>query len=55
MKAILTIYLKELRDTLRDRRSLIRMFVVPLAIFPGLMGIMNTIQSNSNEKEWARE
>lgn len=55
MKAILTIYLKELRDTLRDRRSLIRMFLVPLAVFPGLMGIMNAIQSSSKEKEESRE
>lgn len=55
MKAILTIYLKELRDTLRDRRSLIRMILVPLAVFPGLMGIMNTVQSNSQEKEESRE
>lgn len=54
MKAILTIYLKELRETLRDRRSLIRMFVIPLVVFPGIFGIMNTIQGNSKEKEDAR-
>lgn len=34
---IVTIYLKELRDMLRDRRTLISMIVIPTLIMPGLM------------------
>ncbi|GAB1488256.1 hypothetical protein MASR2M8_07010 [Opitutaceae bacterium] len=36
MKArnILTVYFKELRDTLRDRRTIITMFVIPTVIIP---------------------
>ncbi len=51
MKQVLTIYRKEMRDMLRDRRSILRMFIIPLAVFPALFGIMNAIQSNSNETE----
>lgn len=31
---VLTVYLKELRDTLRDRRTLITMFVLPTVVMP---------------------
>ena len=34
---IATIYFKELRDLLRDRRTIISMFAVPTLIMPGLM------------------
>ena len=34
---IVTIYLKELRDSLRDRRTLISTIVVPTLIMPLLM------------------
>jgi sodium transport system permease protein len=34
---IVTIYLKELRDLLRDRRTLISMVVIPTIVMPGLM------------------
>ncbi len=54
MKQILIIYKKEMRDMLRDRRSILRMFIIPLAVFPALFGIMNAIQSNSNEQELNR-
>lgn len=37
---ILTVYRKELRDMLRDRRSLISMIVVPTLVMPGLIGLM---------------
>ena len=36
-KTIKTIYFKELRDTLRDRRTLISMIVVPTLFMPGLI------------------
>lgn len=34
---IVTIFLKELRDSLRDRRTLISMIVIPTLVMPGLM------------------
>ena len=37
---LLTVYRKELRDMLRDRRSLISMIVVPTLVMPGLIGLM---------------
>jgi sodium transport system permease protein len=36
---ILTVYAKELRDALRDRRTLISMIVVPTVMIPGLLFI----------------
>ncbi|HDQ44532.1 MAG TPA: ABC transporter permease [bacterium] len=39
MKTILIVFLKEWKDTLRDRRTLIAMIVVPLLLFPLLFGI----------------
>jgi sodium transport system permease protein len=37
VRAILTVYLKELEDSLRDRRTLISMIVVPTLIMPALI------------------
>jgi len=34
---ITTVYLKELRDSLRDRRTLISMIVIPTLVMPGIM------------------
>jgi sodium transport system permease protein len=34
---ILTVYRKELRDSLRDRRTLISMIVIPMLMIPGIM------------------
>ena len=34
---ILTVFLKELKDSLRDRRTLISMIVIPTLVMPGLM------------------
>jgi sodium transport system permease protein len=42
---ILTIYLKELKDSLRDRRTLISMIVVPTLVMPALMFGVGTIMS----------
>ncbi len=36
-KQIRLVYLKEMMDTLRDRRTLISMIVVPMVVIPGLM------------------
>ncbi|HUL54745.1 MAG TPA: ABC transporter permease [Opitutaceae bacterium] len=40
---ILTVYRKELRDSLRDRRTLISMIVVPTLMIPGIMLIGGAI------------
>ncbi len=34
---IATVYLKELRDSLRDRRTLISMIVIPTLVMPGII------------------
>lgn len=41
----LTIFGKELRDTLRDRRTLISMIVVPTLVMPLLMAIAGTVMT----------
>ena len=40
---IFTIFKKELRDTLRDRRTLIAMMVVPIVVFPLILGVMTKV------------
>ncbi len=40
---LLTVYRKELRDTLRDRRTLISMIVVPTLLIPGLLLVAGLI------------
>ncbi|MDG1346733.1 MAG: ABC transporter permease [Crocinitomicaceae bacterium] len=49
---ILKIFLKELKDTLRDKRTLMMMIVIPVLIFPIILYITAGI-SNSFEKEAA--
>ena len=39
-KMILTVYGKELRDMLRDRRTVISMIVIPTLVMPVLMGVV---------------
>ncbi len=50
MKRILTIYLKELKDTLRDRRTLIMMVVIPLVLIPLIMTVTAKIAVSQNKK-----
>lgn len=40
---ILTVYLKELRDSLRDRRTLISMIVIPTLVMPALMAAVAVV------------
>lgn len=47
---IVTVYLKELKDSLRDRRTLISMIVVPALIMPVLMFGIGTIMSKVMKK-----
>lgn len=39
MKALFSVFRKELIDTLRDRRTLIMMVLLPLVFYPGLVGV----------------
>lgn len=49
---IFTIFKKELKDTLRDRRTLMMMLVIPLLVFPIIMNIFVSV-SASFQKEAA--
>ena len=49
---IFTIFKKELKDTLRDRRTLIIMLVIPLLLFPIILNVFVAI-SNSFQEEAA--
>lgn len=45
-----TIFRKELKDTLRDRRTLIMMLVIPVLIFPVILNIFMGVSKSFQEK-----
>jgi sodium transport system permease protein len=47
---ILIVYLKEIKEVLRDRRTLIFMLVMPLVLMPLLMNVMISIIAKSEQK-----
>ena len=53
-KIILTVYLKELKDSLRDRRTLISMIVIPTLVMPiimfGVGAIMTKVVRTAREE-----
>jgi len=51
MKNISTIARKELLDTLRDKRTLVMMVIIPLLVFPLILTIVNKVQSSVMKKE----
>jgi sodium transport system permease protein len=51
MKNILIIAKKEITDLLRDKRTLMTMIIIPLLVFPLIMGITGKITSNNIRKE----
>ncbi|MEL6649241.1 MAG: ABC transporter permease [Bacteroidota bacterium] len=53
MNHIFTIARKEFLDTLRDRRTLIMMVLIPLVLFPAIFYVSITVQANQEKK--ARE
>ncbi|MDP5169182.1 MAG: ABC transporter permease [Bacteroidia bacterium] len=55
MSSIFTIIKKEFLDTLRDRRTLITMIVLPLVLFPAIFGITITVQKSLTEKAMEKE
>lgn len=55
MSSILTIIKKEFLDTLRDRRTLITMIVLPLVLFPAIFYISFTVQKSLSEEAQEKE
>jgi sodium transport system permease protein len=51
MKTITTVFKKELRDSLRDRRTIMFMVVIPLLLFPTLFRIMMSVEKSQTAKE----
>ncbi len=43
---IRAVYFKEIKDILRDRRTLISMILIPIILFPVLLGGINALMSN---------
>ncbi len=55
MKTITTVFKKELKDSLRDRRTIVFMVVIPLLLFPMLFKVMMTVEKNQAAKERAKK
>ena len=43
---IFTVFKKELRDTLRDRRTIMMMIVIPTLVFPVIMSVFMSVSEN---------
>lgn len=43
---IFTIFKKEIKDTLRDRRTIIAMIIIPILVFPLILGLVTQISSS---------
>ena len=52
---IFTIFKKELKETLRDRRTLLMMIVIPVLIIPVILNITVGIMSNVEKEAAAKE
>ena len=55
MKKTLIIAKKEFLDMFRDKRTLLRMILIPLLAFPLILYIITKIQASQNEKEASKE
>ncbi len=51
----MTIFRKELKDSLRDRRTIITMIIVPLLMFPVMIGLTSRFIMSYEEKAQVRE
>ncbi|MEM7037140.1 MAG: hypothetical protein AAF570_09195, partial [Bacteroidota bacterium] len=54
MKTILTIFRKELLDTLRDKRTLRVLIILPLFAMPAIFLIISTVASSLGKSEATR-
>lgn len=52
---IFTIFKKELKDTLRDRRTLMMMLVIPILIFPVIMNIFVSVSASFQKEAATKE
>ena len=43
---IFTIFKKEIKDTLRDRRTIIAMIIIPVLVFPLILGLATQISKS---------
>jgi sodium transport system permease protein len=50
MRTVFVIFRKELIDTLRDRRTLVSMILIPLLLFPLLIGISSRVMTSQIRK-----
>lgn len=55
MKTITIVFKKELKDSLRDRRTIVFMIVIPLLLFPLLFRIMTSVEKSQADKERAKK
>ena len=54
MRVIFTVFKKEMIDTLRDRRAIVLMIVLPLLLFPTLFRVMMTVEKRQARKAQAK-
>ena len=54
MKTIAIVCRKEMLDTIRDRRTLMMMIVIPLLLFPVIFKIMSVVQKSVSDKAHAK-
>ena len=55
MRKTITIYKKELKDSLRDRRTLFMMIVLPMNLIPGIILLMTKVQMAQAKRQWKRK
>ncbi len=55
MKKIILIAKKEFLDMFRDKRTLMRMIMIPLLVFPLIIYLITTVQESQSEKEALKE
>ena len=51
MKKIIIIAKKEFLDIFRDKRTLIRMILIPLLVFPLIINVVTNVQASQNKKQ----
>lgn len=54
MLTVATVFMKEIVDTLRDRRTLLFMIVIPLLLFPVLFKVLFLVQQSNTRKAETR-
>lgn len=55
MKKIILIAKKEFLDMFRDKRTLMRMILIPLLVFPLIIYLITTVQESQTKKEASKE